>query len=120
MTNETKSWEATCKICKSKIRGTNGVTSNYNRHAKDFHPSEYESWQEQLQSISLTDQKKNTDTITFHKVKHSSSSRYSTIHPRQVELQKSIVENLIIELGLPLSLIERSGFITFMSNVDPK
>ncbi|CAF3342402.1 unnamed protein product [Rotaria socialis] len=91
MTNETKSWEATCKICKSKIRGTKGVTSNYNRHAKDFHPSEYESWQEQLQSISLT-----------------------------VELQKSIVENLIIELGLPLSLIERSGFITFMSNVDPK
>ncbi|CAF4615388.1 unnamed protein product [Rotaria socialis] len=91
MTNETKSWEATCKICKSKIRGTKGVTSNYNRHAKDFHPSEYESWQEQLQSISLT-----------------------------VELQKSIVENLIIEFGLPLSLIERSGFITFMYNVDPK
>ncbi|CAF3421519.1 unnamed protein product [Rotaria socialis] len=96
MTNETKSWEATCKICKSKIRGTKGVTSNYNRHAKDFHPSEYESWQEQLHS------------------------RYSTIHSRQAELQKSIVENLIIELGLPLSLIERSGFITFMSNVDPK
>ncbi|CAF3795372.1 unnamed protein product [Rotaria sp. Silwood1] len=48
MMNEKKSWEATCKICKGTIRGTKGVTSNYNRHIKDFHPTEYKSWQEQL------------------------------------------------------------------------
>jgi hypothetical protein len=120
MMEEKKSWEAKCKICKGKIRGTKGVTSNYNRHIKDFHPSQYESWQEQLQSISLTGQKKITDTKIFQKVKDSSNSMYSTIHPRQVELQKSIIENLIIELGLPLSLVERSGFINFMSHVDPR
>ncbi|CAF4062993.1 unnamed protein product [Rotaria sp. Silwood1] len=48
MMNEEKSWEATCKICKGTIRGTKGVTSTYNRHIKDFHPSECKSWQEQL------------------------------------------------------------------------
>ncbi|CAF4794062.1 unnamed protein product [Rotaria sp. Silwood2] len=65
--------------------------------------------------------KKITDTITVQKVKYySSSSTYSNIHPHQVELQKSIVENLIIELGLPLSLIERPAFINFMSHVDPR
>ncbi|CAF3285043.1 unnamed protein product [Rotaria sp. Silwood2] len=121
MMDEKKSWQATCKICKGTIRGTKGVTSNYNRHIKDFHPTEYKSLQEQLQSISLTGQKKITDTITVQKVKYySSSSTYSNIHPRQVELQKSIVENLIIELGLPLSLIERPAFINFMSHVDPR
>lgn len=120
MIDEKHSWQATCKLCKNTIRGTKGVTSNYNRHVKDFHPSEYESWQEQSKSIGLTGQKKITDTITVHKVKNSSSSMYSNVHPRQVELQKSIVESLIIELGLPLSLIERPGFVDFMFHVDPR
>ncbi len=41
-------------------------------------------------------------------------------HPRQIELEKSIIEDLIIELGLPLSLIERPGFIKFMTHGDPR
>jgi hypothetical protein len=44
-TDEKKSWEATCKICKTKIRGTKGVTSNYNRHIKECHKSQYELWE---------------------------------------------------------------------------
>lgn len=118
--DKNKSWEATCDICKSIIRGTNGVTSNYNRHIKELHKSTYELWQEKLQSINLTGRKKITDTLPVQKIKYSSSSIYQTHHPRQVELQKSIVEDLIIELGLPLSLIERPGFIKFMTYVDPR
>ena len=118
--DEKNSWEATCTLCKGTIRGTKGVTSNYNRHVKDFHSNEYELWQEQLKFIGSTGQKKITDTIIVHKVKQSSSSPYSSIHPRQVELQKSIVEDLIVGLGLPLSLIERPGFIDFMHHVDSR
>ncbi|CAF1279810.1 unnamed protein product [Adineta ricciae] len=120
ITDQQKSWEATCQICKSKVRGTVGVTSNYNRHIKDCHPNYYESWQEQLQAIGLRNQKKITETMDVRKPKSSSGSIYSATHPRQVELQKSIVEDLIIELGLPLSLVEREGFNNFMLHVDSK
>lgn len=85
--DDKNSWQATCKLCKNTIRGTKGVTSNYNRHVKDFHPTESESWQEQLKSIGLAGQKKITDTITVQKVKNSTSSMYSNVHPRLVELQ---------------------------------
>lgn len=97
-----------------------GVTSNYNRHIKDFHPGYYESWQQKLQAIGSKNQKKVTDTVFVQKSNFSQGSNYSAIHPRQVELQKSIVEDLIIEFGLPLSMVERQGFQNFMIRVDPK
>ncbi|CAF4150658.1 unnamed protein product [Rotaria sordida] len=117
-----KTVQATCKICKSTIRGTKGVTSNYNRHIKEFHKSQYELWQQQLQFNISPGQKKITDTLTVQKVKPASTSgaMYLSNHPRQVELEKSITEDIIIELGLPISIVERSGFIKFMFNVDPR
>ncbi len=67
--------------------------------------------------------KKITATLVVHHMKHSSNalgSMYPSNHPRQIILQKSIVEHLIIQLGLPLSLIERSSFIKFMNHVDSR
>ena len=118
---EKNSWEATCIICNSTIRGTKGVTSNFNRHIKDFHASQYESWQNKIQQDSPT-QKKITDSMAVEKIKHTraSNAMYSSNHPRQIELQKSIIEDLIVELGLPLSLVERQGFLNFMNRVDPQ
>ncbi|CAF1197427.1 unnamed protein product [Didymodactylos carnosus] len=40
--DEKKSWEATCNICKTTIRGTRGVTSNYNRRIKECRKNQYE------------------------------------------------------------------------------
>ena len=54
-----------------------------------------------------------TKTIT------SSETRYHSSHPRQVQLSQAIIVNLIIELGLPLSLVERESLINFMNLVDP-
>lgn len=120
--DEKNSWEATCKICKTTIRGTKGVTSNYNRHIKEFHKGQYEIWHEQLQHTSSSSQKKITDSVIVQKVKYAgaSSSKFLSSHPRQIELEKSIIEDLIIELGLPLSLIERPSFIKFMAHVDSR
>jgi hypothetical protein len=118
-----KSWEATCNICQSTIRGTAGVTSNYNRHIKEFHKTQYDLWQQQSQSESSHGQRKITEALKIQKNLHSSASKtavFPSNHPRQIELEKSIVEDLVIELGLPLSLIERAGFLKFMARVEPK
>jgi hypothetical protein len=122
MMDEMKSWEATCNICKSTIRGTKGVTSNYNRHIKECHKDQYELWQQQVSSYVSKHQKKMTDTVSVQRLKHTgiSSSMYSFNHARQIELEKTIIEDLIIELGLPLSLIERPAFIKFMRHVDSR
>lgn len=121
LSKEKNSWEATCTICKSTIRGSKGVTSNFNRHIKDFHTNQYEIWQDKIQQVSST-QKKITDSMAVEKIKHARvpNAMYSSNHPRQIELQKSVVEDLIVELGLPLSLVEREGFINFMNRVDPQ
>jgi hypothetical protein len=50
----------------------------------------------------------------------SQCSTYNTNHPRQVELSMGVVDDLIIKLGLPLSIVERPAFINFMKTVDPK
>ena len=120
--NETNSWEATCKICKATIRGTQGVTSNYNRHIKEFHTHQYKIWREQMQNTSSLSQKKITDSVIVRKVKHAGApnSKFSSNHPRQIELEKTIIEDLIIELGLPLSLVERPSFIKFLVHVEPR
>ncbi|CAF1503196.1 unnamed protein product [Adineta ricciae] len=100
--NENKSWKVMCVIYKGTIRGTKGFTSNYNRHIKEFHKSYYDLWQEKLQLNNISD------------------CLYPTNHPRQISLERSIIEDMIIKTGLPLSLVERSDFIKFMTHVDPR
>ena len=55
-----------------------------------------------------------------HRLSVPTTSFYTTTHPRQIELFQLIVENLIIDLGLPLSTVESEEFIKFMNLVDPK
>ena len=45
---------------------------------------------------------------------------YHNNHPRQIQLCQSVVKNLIIELGLRLSIVERDPHIKFMNVIDPK
>ena len=56
----------------------------------------------------------------YKQVVHHSPSTYSPNHSRQVELSKSIVDDLIIKLDLPLSIVDRPAFINFMKIVDLK
>lgn len=120
--DEKNSWEATCNLCKTTVRGTKGVTSNFNRHVKEFHKSRYEIWLNEMEQKTSSTQKKITSLMVIEKAKRSdtASPSLSSNHPRQIELEKSIIEDLIIELGLPLSLVERQGFINFMNHVDSR
>lgn len=69
-------------------------------------------------TIKISDIFSKADDTT--KTTKSSKSSYHANHPRQVELSQAVVVNLIIDLGLPLSLVERESFRSFMNLVDPK
>jgi hypothetical protein len=63
-----------------------------------------------------------TDTVSVQKMKcmGQSSLKYHSNYARQIELEKTIIEDLISELGLSLSLIERPAFVEFMKHVDSR
>jgi hypothetical protein len=51
---------------------------------------------------------------------NTSQTSYPASHPRHRMLCKSIVENLIVKGGVPLSFVDNDGFRKFMTDVDPK
>ncbi|CAF5132593.1 unnamed protein product, partial [Rotaria socialis] len=69
--------------------------------------------------MSSTNQKNKISQHFRKRNQASQHSAYHTTYPRQTELSTAIVNDLIIKLGLPLSIVERSAFINFMKTVDP-
>jgi hypothetical protein len=122
---EKKRWSAECVLCtKSKrIFDKLGVTSNFTRHARECHKPAFDIWERELKELKSVSPTKSMNKITNHFPKRSPSSHHSTYnanHPPQIELSMGVVNDLIIKLGLPLSIVERSAFINFMKTVDPK
>lgn len=114
-----------CLLCtKSKrIFEKLGVTSNFTRHARECHKEAFDIWVCELNESKSISPTQSTNKITNHFPKESHTphhSTYNTNHPRQIELSTGVVNDLIIKLGLPLSIVERSAFINFMKTVDPK
>ena len=117
-------WSGRCNLCGKVQYDKRGVTSNINRHVKRQHEKEYQQWLSEIDQVKNKNQKKMSDVF----MKKNGTPRRSTSnpmsynhdHPRQIQLSQSIVENLIVELGLPVSIVEREGFIRFMNIVDPK
>ncbi|CAF2895039.1 unnamed protein product [Rotaria sp. Silwood2] len=115
-----RNWSAKCIICEETVYDNIGVTSNANRHVKKNHQTEYNEWSQKLKQ-SEQQQPKLFDYISKkRRVSSPSKQSYPPSHPRQQQLHDAIVQNLIIEAGLPLSLVERPEFVKFMSTVDPK
>ena len=118
-----KNWSAKCILCDKLQYDNKGVSSNIIRHIKNQHKKEYEQWSMQLRQLNNTNQKKISDMFAKNDdptKSTSSKSHYHSNHPRQVQLSQAIVSNLILDLGLPLSLVERQSFINFMNLIDPK
>jgi hypothetical protein len=90
---------------------------------KNQHAGAYQEWLGQINDFNNKDQKKISDLFVKNNEPTrtpSSKSFYKKDHPRQIQLSQSIVEYLIVDLGLPLSIVEREPFIKFMNTVDPK
>ena len=65
-----------------------------------------------------------TDTLSQPKLDTMfagrSQERYGNKHEVQLKITNSIVNNLIIGFGLPISVVESDFFVKFMHDVDPK
>ena len=46
--------------------------------------------------------------------------KYGDKNSRQLELTRMIVQDLIIDLGLPLSIVDHPAFLRAMNTIDPK
>jgi len=121
---EKKKWSAECVLCEKpkRVFDNIGVTSNFNRHAREHHKEAFDLWLQQLKESKDVSSPNQTNRITDHFPKTSTTQclTYDTNHPRQAKLSMAIVNDLIIKLGLPISIVERPAFINFMKTVDPK
>ena len=119
-----KRWSAECLLCKKskRIFDKLGVTSNFTRHVRESHKQAFDKWSLELNETKSTSPK-GANKITNHFAQTSRAilhPTYGVNHARQIELSTTIVNDLIIKLGLPLSIVERPAFIDFMKTVDPK
>ncbi|CAF1635886.1 unnamed protein product [Rotaria sp. Silwood1] len=100
------------------------VISNMNRHIKIQRRQGYQEWNAELNHVINKNQKKITDVFLkndgIRRKSSASKSVYNVNHSRQIQLSKSIVQNLIIDFGLPLSIVEHEAFNRFMNTIDPK
>jgi hypothetical protein len=48
------------------------------------------------------------------------NQKYGARNHRQLELAQMIVQDLIIDLGLPLSIVEHPAFLRAMNTIDPR
>jgi hypothetical protein len=55
---------------------------------------------------------------SFVEIKRAGS--YNHVHPRQRSLTSSLVEKLIIDCCLPISIVDNVHFCSFLSDLDPK
>ena len=121
---EKKKWSAECLLCDKSKRVSDkiGVTSNFARHVREHHKQAFDVWLGELNELKGRSSKNETNKITkhFQKTTSTQGSKYNTNNPRQVELSMGTVNDLIIKLGLPLSIVERPTFINFIKTVDPK
>ena len=115
-------WSAKCLLCESNKRVMDkiGVTSNFTRHVRQYHQEEYEEWAHQSERTRSVSQGNKITNYCSRKTGSPDRASYGPNHSRQVELSMAIVNDLIISLGLPLSIVERTTFINFMKKVDPK
>ncbi|CAM2728341.1 unnamed protein product [Rotaria socialis] len=109
---------ATCILCKETVWHLKNATSNYSRHLQREHKVEFDSWSKQ--AYKEKNNKMKQAFIEESLASPSGTEKYGSTHPRQIELAQMVFKNFIIELGLPLSITEKSAFIHAMLTVDPK
>ncbi|CAF1595088.1 unnamed protein product [Didymodactylos carnosus] len=110
-------WCAKCTVCSIVIKDTIKTTSNFVKHLQTKHPKQHDEWK-QLKTKENPVSQQRSITDIFGEPKRRKT--YPSSHSRQKELSVGIVKHLIVEMGLPLSLVERNSFKIFMKLVDNK
>ncbi|CAF1360442.1 unnamed protein product [Rotaria sordida] len=87
---EKNRWTCCCNICSLSVTDTYRTTSNFLKHIKTKHRLAFDEW------------------------------KNSTNNKRQQLLTNSLIRNLIINMSLPLSIVDNESFMNFMLDIDPK
>ncbi|CAF4069257.1 unnamed protein product [Rotaria sordida] len=97
-----------CKLCNRNYKDQNGIFSNFLKHLKRAHSTEYDQIFNPEDSFSSEQKHVNNDNIP------STDSTRST--HRQNRIILSTTKNLIIRCNLPLNIVECAGFRDFMKD----
>ncbi|CAF1676556.1 unnamed protein product [Rotaria magnacalcarata] len=126
---------AKCLLCHSIVKKSTTSTYNYRRYvyrkqkkgtnkwklALDTKKSNNSTKQSTVQQSFGQRSRLSLDNITEeHLLVVLVNQKYGAHNPRQLELHKMIVQDLIIELGLSLSIVDHPEFLRVMNTIDPK
>ena len=126
---------AKCLLCRTIVKQSTTSTYNYGRHVQRKHTKEMDQWKIKLETkVSSTDKKQPTIRQSFGQpgklcLNHIEQEyisifvvhqKYGPHNLRQLELTQMIVQDLIIDLGLPLSIVDHPAFLRAMNTVDPR
>jgi len=85
------------------------------RHLKTRHVELYSEYRRHVQSTMSASQQ---SMLSF--VQSNSAVSYSQANPRQRSITSSLVNKLIIDCCLPISIVDHASFCSFLSDLDPK
>ena len=98
-----KKWTAKCKLCSKNVSAVAGVNSNFRRHLKRHHPSEWANFFEEFESKKKAGQTTLTEIFQGPKLTES----------RMMMLDDAIVHMICVDEE-PLTLTRKQGFKHFL------
>lgn len=88
------------------------------RHLKRRHEDTYKAYEQERASLSSESDHGQTSLSSF--LVSTVGNAYVSAHPRQKSLTNSLVSNLIVNCGLPVSIVDSPHFRAFVGELDPK
>lgn len=86
------------------------------RHLQRKHPT---SWQKYTKARHAMPTGPLQSSMNLF-LKQNDDHHYGPKHPEQVNFTKSVVQQIIIGCGCPISIVEKSDFRDFISQLNPK
>ena len=85
------------------------------RHLQRKHPQEFTKYSAEGQPKASSSQ---GTMLSF--IEKQAADSYGPHHPQQTKFIESLTENLIVACELPISVVERPEFISFIHDLNPK
>lgn len=107
-----------CTVCKTPVKASLRVTSNWVSHFKNFHQQEYAEYLKKKESKGI---RRKIKVSQNHLITNNIRiiNKYPKQHPTQIRIEKSML-NLVINSSLPLSIIDSCYFRQFMHELNPQ
>ena len=100
-----------CKLCQKNYKDADGIYSNFVKHLKRKHPTEYE--QPVVDESEPLPEKNDMDDDQV-------PAKFANIKNKQNHFATSVTKNLIIRCNLPLNIVEQFGFRKFVKECNLK